>query len=56
MSTDMMDRKVKELRELKRMQEELAAEIEAIQDELEGHLEVGYLLQAGHHDPEIGNT
>lgn len=39
MSTDMMDRKVKELRELKRMQEELAAEIEAIQDELKAHMD-----------------
>ena len=39
MSVDMMDRKVKELRELKRMQEELTAEIEAIQDELKAHID-----------------
>ena len=36
MSVDMMDQKVKELR---RMQEELAAEIEAIQDELKAHMD-----------------
>ena len=35
----MMDQKVKELRELKRMQEELTAEIEAIQDELKAHMD-----------------
>lgn len=39
MSVDMMDQKVKELRELRRMQEELAAEIEAIQDELKAHMD-----------------
>lgn len=39
MSVDMMDQKVKELRELRRMQEELAAEIEAIQDELKSHMD-----------------
>lgn len=39
MSTDMMDRRVKELRELRRMQEELTAEIEAIQDELKAHMD-----------------
>ena len=39
MSVDEMDRKVKELRELRRMQEELAAEIEAIQDELKAHMD-----------------
>lgn len=39
MSIDIMDAKVKELRELKRMQEELAAEIEAIQDELKAHMD-----------------
>lgn len=39
MSVDMMDQKVKELRELKRMQEELTAEIEAIQDELKAHMD-----------------
>lgn len=38
MSIDMMNAKVKELRELKRMQDELAAEIEAIQDEIKGHM------------------
>lgn len=36
MSIEIMSAKVKELRELKRMQEELAAEIEAIQDEIKG--------------------
>ena len=39
MSVDMMDKKVKELRELRRMQDELAAEIEAIQDELKAHMD-----------------
>jgi predicted phage-related endonuclease len=39
MSVDMMDQKVKELRKLRRMQEELAAEIEAIQDELKAHMD-----------------
>ena len=39
MSVDTMDAKVKELRELKRMQEELSAEIEAIQDELKAHMD-----------------
>lgn len=34
MSIEIMNTKVKELRELKRMQDELAAEIEAIQDEI----------------------
>lgn len=38
MSIDMMNAKVKELRELKRMQDELAAEIEAIQDEIKAEL------------------
>ena len=38
MSIDMMNAKVKELRELRRMQDELAAEIEAIQDEIKGHM------------------
>lgn len=38
MSIDMMNAKVKELRELKRMQDELAAEIEAIQDEIRAHM------------------
>ena len=39
MSVDMMDQKVQELRELRRMQEELAAETEAIQDELKDHMD-----------------
>ena len=39
MSVDMMDQKVKELRELKHMAAELAAEIEAIQDELKAHMD-----------------
>ena len=34
MSNETMTMKVRELRELKRMQDELAAEIEAIQDEI----------------------
>ena len=39
MSADTMNAKVQELRELRRMQEELAAEIEAIQDELKAHMD-----------------
>lgn len=39
MSVDMTDQKVKDLRELRRMQEELTAEIEAIQDELKAHMD-----------------
>ena len=39
MSVDEMDKKVKELRELRRMQDELAAEVEAIQDELKAHMD-----------------
>ncbi len=38
MSIDTINAKVKELRELKRMQEELAAEVEAIQDEIKRHM------------------
>lgn len=38
MSNTEMSSKVKELRELKRMQEELAAEIEAIQDDIKAHM------------------
>lgn len=38
MSTDMMNAKVKELRELRRMADELAGEIEAIQDEIKQHM------------------
>lgn len=38
MSVDIMDKKVKELRELRRMADYLAGEIEAIQDELKGHM------------------
>ena len=39
MSINEMDSKVKELRELRRMAEELAAEIEAIQDQIKGHMD-----------------
>ncbi len=39
MSVDTMNEKVKELRELRRMQDELTAEIEAIQDELKAHMD-----------------
>ena len=39
MSVDTMNKKVKALRELKRMREELAAEIETIQDELKAHVD-----------------
>lgn len=39
MSVDTMDQKVKELRELRRMQEELVTEIETIQDELKSHMD-----------------
>lgn len=38
MSIDMMNAKVKELRELCRMADELAGEIEAIQDEIKQHM------------------
>ena len=38
MSVNEIESKVKELRELRRMQEELASEIEAIQDEIKGHM------------------
>lgn len=38
MSIDMMNAKVKELRELRRMADELAGEIEAIQDEIKQHM------------------
>lgn len=38
MSIDMMNAKVKELLELKRMADELAGEIEAIQDETKTHM------------------
>ncbi len=38
MSVDMMNAKVKELRELKRMADELAGEIEQIQDEIKAHM------------------
>lgn len=38
MSIDMMNSKVKELRELRRMADELAGEIEAIQDEIKRHM------------------
>jgi len=39
MDVDTMNTKVQELRELKRMQEELAAEIAGIEDELKGHMD-----------------
>lgn len=39
MNVDTMNEKVRELRELRRMQEELTAEIETIQDELKGHMD-----------------
>lgn len=39
MSINELDTKVKELRELRRMQEELAAEVEAIQDSLKAHMD-----------------
>lgn len=39
MNTDTMNAKVQELRELRRMQEELAAEIAGIEDELKGHMD-----------------
>lgn len=39
MSTYEIENKVKELRELKRMQEELTAEIEAIQDSIKKHMD-----------------
>lgn len=38
MSIDTMNARVKELRELKRMQDELAAEIEALQDEIKSEM------------------
>ena len=39
MSINEMDSKVKELRELRRMADELAAEIEAITDTIKGYME-----------------
>lgn len=39
MSVDKMNEKVQVLRELRRMQDELTAEIEAIQDELKAHMD-----------------
>lgn len=39
MSVDKMNEKVQELRELRRMQDELAAEVEQIQDELKAHMD-----------------
>ena len=38
MSIDTMNARVKELRELRRMADELAGEIEAIQDEIKAHM------------------
>lgn len=39
MSINEMDSKVKELRELRRMAEELAAEIDSIQDSIKAHMD-----------------
>lgn len=39
MSTHEMDSKIKELRELRRMAEELAAEIDGIQDTIKAHMD-----------------
>lgn len=39
MSINEMDSKVKELRELRRMAEELAAEIDSIQDTIKAHMD-----------------
>ena len=39
MSIDTMNEKVQELRELRRMQDELAAEVEQIQSELKAHMD-----------------
>ena len=38
MNVDTMNEKIQELRELKRMQEDLAAEIASIEEELKGHM------------------
>ncbi len=38
MSIDVMNAKVKELRELRRMADELAGEIESLQDEIKQHM------------------
>lgn len=39
MSVNEIESKVKELRELRRMQEDLTAEIESIQDEIKAHMD-----------------
>lgn len=39
MSINEMDSKIKELRELRRMTDELAAEMEAIQDSIKAHMD-----------------
>lgn len=39
MSINEMDSKIKELRELRRMADELAAEMEAIQDSIKAHMD-----------------
>lgn len=39
MSIKEIESKIQELRELRRMQEELAAEVEAIQDSIKAHME-----------------
>ena len=38
MNVDTMNEKVKELRDLRRMQEDLSAEIASIEEELKGHM------------------
>lgn len=46
MSINEMDSKVKELRELRRMADELAAEIDSIQDAIKAHIDTGALKKA----------
>lgn len=43
MSINEMDSKVKELRELRRMAEELAAEIDSIQDSIKAHMDAQWV-------------
>lgn len=40
MSQNELNAKIRELRELKRLQEELAGEIEAIQDDIKQHMDI----------------
>ena len=67
MSKETMSAKVKELRELRRMQEELSGMIEAVQDEIKAimtaqetetltgaDLEACHFLPPGQHCPEAG--